>query len=113
MTEQTAENACPCGRGPGHVRIKAAGCTPSAENDALSFLDDVAPPTRHAFWGTDPSGYCGCEDCEPTRPIPPAENDRSDRAKDWANTRYYLGQWWRQVKRLIRPIPPDEGELRT
>jgi len=31
----SAENDCPCGRGPGHVRIKAAGCTPSAENDAV------------------------------------------------------------------------------
>ena len=19
---------------------------------------------EHAFWGTDPSGYCGCSDCE-------------------------------------------------
>ncbi len=28
----SAEKDCPCGRGPGHVPIKSAGCTPTAEN---------------------------------------------------------------------------------
>jgi hypothetical protein len=45
-----------------------------AENDAdLVWLTESTPPSRHAFWGTDPSGYCGCEDCEPRRDIPPAK----------------------------------------
>lgn len=42
--------------------------TPSAEIDAAFGPE---PTSRHAFWGTDPSGYCGCEDCEPTRVLSP------------------------------------------
>ena len=44
----------------------------SAEFDALL---DGPPSSRHAFWGIDPSGYCNCEDCEPTRVIPPEVGD--------------------------------------
>lgn len=39
-------------------------------DEALEWRTDAPTPNRHAFWGTDPSGYCGCEDCNA-----PEEND--------------------------------------
>jgi hypothetical protein len=36
------------------------------------------PKPPHSFWGQDPSGYCGCEDCtaeEPTAEVDPVGTD--------------------------------------
>lgn len=43
------------------------------------------PQSGHAFWGSDPSGYCACQDCEPTRPIPPDKIEREASEAEEAN----------------------------
>lgn len=76
---ETAESACACGRGPGHIRIKTAGCEPLSRPVPQAEKDVIArPPTfpccEHCenepatgkCWAVEVGHGCSCLDCPPT-----------------------------------------------
>jgi len=51
---------CSCGRWSHHCERTDCRDGHAAYRNHLA---TVAASTGHAFWGTDPSGYCGCDGC--------------------------------------------------